>query len=173
MTTEIKKCTLKDIETLQKISIETYADTFGKYNTPENTAAYIDDAYNLPQLTSELMNEYSEFYFMYFDGKLAGYLKVNILEAQSEAMGDDFLEIQRIYIRKHFKRLGLGKQLIELGLKRAQVLSKPRVWLGVWERNYSAQEFYKTFGFEKFSSHKFVMGDSVQTDYILKKELRK
>ena len=110
---------------------------------------------------------------MFLDGKLAGYLKINILDAQSEALGDDFMEIQRIYIRQQFKRLGLGRKLMKLGLERAQALKKPRVWLGVWEKNYSAQEFYKIFGFEKFSSHKFVMGDSVQTDYILKKELRK
>jgi len=173
MTIKVRRCTLADVGTLQKISIETYTDTFGDYNTLENTKAYVDEAYKTETLEQELQNNNSEFYFMFLDGKLAGYLKINILDAQSEALGDDFLEIQRIYIRKQFKRLGLGRKLMELGLQRAEALKKPRVWLGVWEKNYSAQEFYKVFGFEKFSSHKFVMGDSVQTDYILKKELRK
>ncbi|KRN99318.1 protease synthase and sporulation negative regulatory protein pai 1 [Companilactobacillus kimchiensis] len=163
---------MQDLATLQAISIETYTDTFGEFNTPANTKAYIDSAYDLTVLKTEMLNVNSEFYFMYLDEQLAGYLKVNILDAQSELMADDFLEIQRIYIRKPFKRLGLGKKLLELGLDRAQALQKKRVWLGVWEKNFPAQKFYRQMGFERYSEHKFVMGDSVQTDYILKKDLR-
>lgn len=173
MTTEIKKCTLDDLQTLQKLSIETYTDTFKAFNTPENVQAYVDDAYNTEILTSELLNPNSEFYFLYSDGKLAGYLKVNISSAQSEPLGEDFMEIQRIYIRVPFKRMGLGKKLLELGIQRAKAFQKPRVWLGVWEFNMPAQKFYQSMGFERYSSHKFVMGDSTQTDYILKKELEK
>lgn len=173
MTTTIQNVTIDDLSTLRDLSIETYTDTFGEFNTPENLQAYIDDAYDPEILRKELLDNNSEFYFVKVDGQLAGYLKVNILSAQSEPMPDDFLEIQRIYIRKSFKRQGLGKLLLELGLKRAQALGKARVWLGVWENNFAAQKFYQFMGFEKYRSHKFVMGDSVQTDYILKKELRK
>lgn len=172
MTTTIRRCTTQDVETLQKLSIETYTDTFGAFNTASNTQAYIDDAYDIKVLLQELSNPHSEFYFLYQDQELAGYLKVNILDAQSEKMPDDFLEVQRIYIRKQFKRQGLGKMLLELGIKRARDLKRQRVWLGVWEKNFPAQKFYQYMGFERYSSHKFVMGDSVQTDYILKKELR-
>ena len=35
---------------LQEISIETYTDTFGPYNTPENMQAYLVEAYNLEKL---------------------------------------------------------------------------------------------------------------------------
>lgn len=172
MTTKIRRCTTQDVETLRKLSIETYTDTFAAYNTVSNTQAYIDSAYDIKVLLKELSDVHSEFYFLYVDQELAGYLKVNILEAQSEPMADDFLEIQRIYIRKNFKRRGLGKMLLELGLKRAKDLGRKRVWLGVWEKNFPAQKFYQYMGFERYSSHKFVMGESVQTDYILKKELR-
>jgi len=173
MTTTIRRCTVDDLETLQKLSAETYTDTFKPYNTPENMKAYIDDAYNLDTLRQELTDKNSEFYFLYVDDKLAGYLKVNILDAQSEPMDDSFLEVQRIYIRVPFKRLGLGKTLMKLAIERAQALEKPRLWLGVWENNLSAQKFYQAMGFEHYSSHKFVMGTSTQTDYILKKELEK
>lgn len=62
--------------------------------------------------------------------------------------------------------------MLELGLKRAEDLNKSEVWLGVWENNLPAQKFYQYMGFERYSEHKFVMGDSIQTDYILTKELR-
>ena len=37
---EIKQLTIEDAPALQEISIETYTDTFGPYNTPENMQAY-------------------------------------------------------------------------------------------------------------------------------------
>lgn len=173
MTTTIRRCTLDDLETLQKVSAETYLATFGQYNTPENTQAYIHDAYDLDVLRREMTNKNSEFYFLFVDQELAGYLKVNILDAQSEPLDESFMEIQRIYIRVPFKRMGLGKVLMEFAIERARAFKKPHVWLGVWEKNYPAQKFYQSMGFEHYSSHKFVMGTSTQTDYILKKELEK
>ena len=173
MTTTIRKCDLNDLEILQKLSVETYTDTFKKFNTPENLQAYLDEAYDLQVLKTELSDPHAEFYFLYQDKQLAGYLKINILDAQSETMGNDFLEIQRIYIRVPFKRHGFGQQLLDLALKRAHELGMNHIWLGVWENNFPAQKFYQHLGFERYSAHKFIMGDSVQTDYILKKELAK
>ena len=49
---EIKQLTIEDAPALQEISIETYTDTFGPYNTPENMQAYLVEAYNLEKLHS-------------------------------------------------------------------------------------------------------------------------
>jgi hypothetical protein len=63
MTTTIKRCTTQDVETLRKLSIETYTDTFAAYNTVSNTQAYIDSAYDIKVLLKELSDVHSEFYF--------------------------------------------------------------------------------------------------------------
>lgn len=173
MTVEIRECTIQDLEDLQKVSRETFADTFGKFNTVENIKAYLDKAYNLQTLRQEMNNVNSKFYFLYVDKVIAGYLKLNILDAQSEKMPDNYLEIQRIYVRKQFKRQGLGKKLLKLGIKQAEKLEKDFIWLGVWEKNYPALSFYESMGFTRYSEHRFVMGEATQTDYILRKELRK
>ena len=44
-------------------------------------------------------------------------------------------------------------------------------WLGVWERNFKAQDFYYRFGFERFSEHQYITGDTVDTDWLLRKKL--
>jgi len=69
------------------------------------------------------------------------------LNAQSEAIGDNCLEIERIYISKQFKRLGLGTKLLEFGINKAKELNKQSVWLGVWENNLAAQKFYQKMDF--------------------------
>src|SRR5690554_1537806 len=109
MTIRIKQCNREDLEILQEISIETFNDTFKDQNSPENMKAYLERAFNAKQLEKELSNISSEFFFLYFNDELAGYLKVNINDAQSEKMGDESLEIERIYIRNKFQRKGFGK----------------------------------------------------------------
>lgn len=74
---EIKQLTIEDAPALQEISIETYTDTFGPYNTPENMQAYLVEAYNLEKLQKELANPHSDFYFIFVDNQLAGYMKLN------------------------------------------------------------------------------------------------
>lgn len=168
----IKRCTLDDLATLQTVSIETFTDTFAQSNTPQDLADYLEQAYNLTTLRKELLNQHSEFYFIQVNGQVAGFLKINVLDAQTEKMADYFIEIQRIYVRTKFKRQHLGSQLMDLALRRGVELHKHQVWLGVWEKNFTAQKFYESKGFKRFGSHRFCMGDSVQTDYILTKDLR-
>lgn len=171
MTVEIKKCSRKDLRTLQEISVETFHDTFKAQNSPENMKAYMERAFNFTQLEKELSNPSSEFFFIRFQDELAGYLKVNIQDAQSEKMGDASLEIERIYIRTKFQRRGLGKDLMDKAMEVAVRLNKKVIWLGVWERNENAIEFYKNRGFVQTGVHSFYMGDEEQKDLILTKTL--
>ncbi|WP_430828431.1 GNAT family N-acetyltransferase, partial [Enterococcus faecalis] len=111
---EIKQLTIEDAPALQEISIETYTDTFGPYNTPENMQAYLVEAYNLEKLQKELANPHSDFYFIFVDNQLAGYMKLNRETAQTEPMGPEKLEVERLYILPAFKGKKLGTQLLEL-----------------------------------------------------------
>ncbi|WP_276356722.1 GNAT family N-acetyltransferase [Cohnella caldifontis] len=171
MAVNIKKCTMEDLGLLQEISVETFHDTFKHQNSEENMQAYLEKAFNLDQLKKELSNRFSEFYFIYSENEMAGYLKVNAQDAQSEKMGDDSLEIERIYIRSKFHKQGLGKCLIHKAIELAKEKKKTKVWLGVWEKNEGAIGFYKKMGFVESGAHSFFMGDEEQTDLIMAKTL--
>lgn len=173
MTIKITKCHLENVQVLQEISIETFNDTFSNQNSADNMKAYIDRAFTMKQLESELANRSSQFYFISIDNEVAGYLKVNIDDAQSETMGDDFLEIERIYIRNKFQRKGLGKYLIDQAIEIAEEQNKNNIWLGVWENNDNAIRFYEKLGFVQTGVHSFYMGDEEQLDIIMTKKLIK
>jgi ribosomal protein S18 acetylase RimI-like enzyme len=59
------------------------------------------------------------------------------------------------------------QQCIDIALEKEKEL----LWLGVWEHNHRAIGFYKKWGFEKFSTHTFMLGNDAQTDWLMKKEL--
>ena len=167
MTIKIKKCNREDLEILQEISIETFNDTFENQNSPENMKAYLEAAFNSKRLEKELSNRSSQFFFVYFNEAVAGYLKVNTNKAQSEEMGDESLEIERIYIKNNFQKHGIGKYLLNKAIEIAMERNKNKIWLGVWEKNENAIAFYKKMGFVHTDSHSFYMGDEEQIDLIM------
>ncbi|MGU3470496.1 GNAT family N-acetyltransferase [Paenibacillus sp. D51F] len=171
MTISIQKCILDDLRKLQEISFETFTETFKDQNSPENLNAYLDRAFNLNQLEMELSISFSQFLFVYFNHEVAGYLKVNTNDAQSEEMGDEALEIERIYIKKIFQGHGLGKYLLNTAIETAMERDKKKIWLGVWEKNENAIAFYKKMGFVQTGSHSFYMGDEEQIDFVMTKTL--
>ncbi|WP_342431780.1 GNAT family N-acetyltransferase [Neobacillus sp. FSL H8-0543] len=171
MNIKIKKCTLVDSPKLQEISYETFNETFKHQNSPENMNAYLERAFNLKQLEKELSNSSSQFFFVYFNNEVAGYLKVNSNDAQSEEMDDESLEIERIYIKSKFHKHGLGKYLLNKALEIAMESNKKKIWLGVWEKNENALAFYKKMGFVQTGAHSFYMGDEEQMDLIMTKTL--
>ena len=171
MTVKLKSCTLENLKTLQEISIGTFDETFRAQNSPENMSAYFEKAFNLEQLESELSHPSSQFFLVYYDDEVAGYLKLNTNEAQSEEMGNDALEIERIYVKNKFQKLGLGKYLFNIAMGIAKDSGKKKIWLGVWEKNENAIAFYKKIGFVQAGAHSFYMGDEEQTDLIMTKSL--
>ena len=171
MTINIKHCTLEDSHKLQEISYDTFNDTFNHQNSPENMKTYLERAFNLNQLEKELSNRSSQFFFVYFNKEVAGYLKVNTDDAQSENLGDDSLEIERIYIKNKFQKQGLGKILFNKACELAMERNKKKIWLGVWEKNENAIAFYKKMGFVQTGAHSFYMGDEEQTDFIMIKTI--
>ncbi|WP_209125637.1 GNAT family N-acetyltransferase [Alkalihalobacillus sp. BA299] len=172
MTVKIKKCNIEDLQMLQEISIETFNDTFKEQNSPKIMKAYLERAFNLKQLEKELSKISSEFFFVYVNNEVAGYLKVNTNDAQSEEMGEEALEIERIYIKNKFQKHGLGKYLLNKAMEIAMERNKKKIWLGVWEKNENAIAFYKKMGFVQSGAHSFYMGDEEQMDFIMTKTLR-
>lgn len=171
MTAMIQKCALNDLQELQKISVETFTETFQEHNTPEHLQTYLEKAYHLDQLKQELANPQSQFFFIYIGQEAAGYLKINTGQAQTEKMDEDALEIERIYVRKKFHKHGLGKQLLQKAIDLALALEKKNIWLGVWEENENAIGFYKKKGFIQTGAHSFFMGNDEQVDLIMTKNL--
>ena len=168
----IRPCDIADIETLRNIAWQTYDDTFRHFNEPANMDAYLASAFNREKLQAELGNPHSRFFFLLSEGAVAGYLKVNDADAQTDARDPRGLEIERIYVKRDFQGLGLGKALIGKALEIAREKKKAFVWLGVWEKNGNAIAFYTKMGFSPVGTHDFFMGAERQTDIIMRKEVQ-
>lgn len=167
----IRKCVMEDLEELRNIAYQTFDETIRAQNKKENIDNYLLRTFTKEKVLKEFQNPNSFFYFIFHKESLAGYLKLNIQDAQTECYEGNNLEIERIYILNQFQKLGLGKQLYDKSIEVAKALSCDHIWLGVWEKNYNAIAFYEKLGFEKIDAHSFYMGDEKQIDYIMMKHL--
>lgn len=170
---EIKKASLSDIEILQKIGKQTFIETFAAVNTPENMANYLEESFNTNQLTTELNNPDSQFYLAILENEVIGYLKINFGKAQTESINDNALEIHRIYVLKQFHGKKIGQLFVDKVLEIVNEYPAEYIWLGVWEENHRAIAFYTKNGFAEFDKHIFTLGDDVQTDLLMKLQLKK
>lgn len=172
-TIEIIKASVSDLETIQKISIQTFIETFAAVNTPENISNYIKDSLNTAQLTTELNNANSQFYIAYSNDEVVGYLKINFGDAQTEAINGNTLEVQRIYVLQSFHGKNIGQLLLDEVKKIAKNTAVDFIWLGVWEENHRALRFYTKNEFVVFDKHVFTLGNDEQTDLLMQLRIPK
>lgn len=165
----LRKASLQDLVQLQQIGRQTFFETFAASNSEQNLNAYLEEGFSLAKLTAELQNPNSMFYFAELDHAFIGYLKVNTGPAQTELQDEHALEIERIYVLQAYHGKKVGQLLYEKALQLAQQAKASYLWLGVWEKNPRAIQFYRKNGFVEFDKHTFIVGDDVQTDLMMKR----
>jgi ribosomal protein S18 acetylase RimI-like enzyme len=169
---KIEKIGLDAIDQLQKISKHTFYETFAAQNEEENMQQYLAEGFSKDKLTLELQNIDTEFYFASIDEQVVGYLKINFGQAQTELQGEKSLEIERIYVTKEYHGKNVGQLLYDKAIEVAKNKQMNFVWLGVWEENPRAINFYKKNGFVAFDKHTFKLGNDAQTDIMMKLQLK-
>lgn len=168
---DVKKVTLNNIDQLQHISRQTFYETFSAGNSEQNMTKYLNEGFSIEKLTAELSDNNSEFYFAVLDNNVIGYLKLNFGQSQTELQDEKALEIERIYVLKEFHGKKVGQLLYDKAIQIARQKNADYVWLGVWEENPRAINFYKKNGFVEFDKHIFKLGDDEQTDIMMKLKL--
>lgn len=163
----VRRVKADEIESLQLISRRTFYETFWMSNSHQDMIDYLENSLSLEALSRELENPNSEFYFLFLDAESAtdfepaAYLKLNFLN----------VELERIYVLSKFQCKGIGRYLLDFSIQLALSRRAPILWLGVWERNYNAIDFYKQNNFQEFGKHTFRLGQDLQTDILMQKIL--
>jgi ribosomal protein S18 acetylase RimI-like enzyme len=168
---EIHKVTEAQLLELQEISRQTFYEAFSAVNSEEDMAMYLEHSLSIEKLSAELSNENTEFYFAQLNDQVIGYLKLNTNDAQTDLQDEQALEVERIYLLIEYASKGVGQLLMEKAYQVAQLKKAEYIWLGVWEHNTKAIQFYKRNGFSEFGSHMFKLGNDDQKDILMKRQL--
>jgi ribosomal protein S18 acetylase RimI-like enzyme len=168
---EIIKVQPSGLTTLLAISKQTFYDAFLHLNNPADIEAYVTSAFNADKLLAELTNTFSAFYFAMLNRQAVGYIKLNYSSAQTEFQHENSVEIERIYVLADQQGKKIGNRLLDFAIDIAIKNKLQYIWLGVWDKNFNAIRFYERNGFKMFDSHPFTLGNDLQTDLLMKREL--
>jgi len=160
-----------DAKMLSELGARTFYDTFAKDNTPENIEAYLKRSFSPEIQLGELSQPQVVFLIAEMEGSPTGYAQL-ILNSSDEAIKRiKPLEIRRIYASQEYLGKGVGKELMLAIISEARLQGCDCVWLGVWEKNQRAIDFYKKWGFREVGTHIFSVGDDPQNDLVMELEL--
>jgi diamine N-acetyltransferase len=168
---QIRRATPTDAALLSELGRQTFTEAFADQNNPEDFEQYLSQAFAEKQLQTELQSGNEMFFIAFSDEVPAGYAKLRTKELPPEIAHLQAIELQRMYVLADFQGRKAGRLLMQTCLEEAEKQGFEAVWLGVWEHNVKANDFYKRWDFEKFGEHVFHVGNDPQTDWLLFRKL--
>lgn len=167
----IRKAEQQDLADLLKLAISIFRVTFESANNPEDFKIYMDEAFTEEKINSEFKEAGSQFFVALEGDTIIGYARLRENDEVNHLLGPSNIELQRLYVDIPRQGKGIANQIMATCEAFALANNKEWIWLGVWEHNPKAQHFYRKLGYEKFSEHRFMLGNDPQTDWLMKKRL--
>ncbi len=173
MEINIRRVTIDDVSTLSVLARQTFYDTFTGTCSEEDMQGFLDKFYSREQLGKELKDEASFCFFAKVDSEPVAYLQFKEDYEHFPLMKKwKAFELKRIYVLNGYQGKGIAQALMDFFLNFATESKYEVVWLGVWEHNLRAQNFYEKYGFKNSGhTHDFPIGNTPQTDIWLWKFL--
>lgn len=168
----IRQASLEDAKLISVLASATFYEAYFEQDESANLASYIQDAFDLEVVRSEITDAKSTFFVLLLNGMAVGYARL-IAGSTLDCIRStsSVIELKRIYLIERMWGTGLGKLLLEHCLNYAADRGFDALWLGVWDENVRAQSFYQKFGFREVGTIAFPYGDVVGTNLVLEKTL--
>ena len=163
----IRYGTSDDAAMLAEMGAKTFHETFAKDNTPENMDAYLKISFSPEIQLAELSTSEIIFLIAEVEGVPVGYAQLILNSSDETIQGTRPLELRRIYADQGHLGKGVGKALMQGTIDEARQRNCDCVWLGVWEKNQRAIDFYRRWGFRNVGTHIFSVGNDPQNDFIM------
>ena len=169
---QIRFATGKDAELIADMSRQTFYDTFASQNTPGDMDKFLNEQFTREALMKEVGAKDNIFLLAFDEDQPVGYVRLRENNNPPSLGSANAIELARIYALSNSVGKGVGKALMAKCIEIAVNSKREFIWLGVWEKNQRAIDFYTKWGFEKFADHDFILGNDVQKDWLMKKKIQ-
>ncbi len=134
--------------------------------------SFLSQAYNPEALEAELQEDGAISFMAWYGEEAVGFVRLRRNPEVAHVLGENSIEIQRLYVHPRHQGKKIGSLLMQQSVDHARQSGCEWIWLGVWEHNYRAQEFYQQWNFERFGEHVFQMGDDPQIDWLFRLRIK-
>jgi ribosomal protein S18 acetylase RimI-like enzyme len=163
----IRQATPSDARALAVLAERTFRDTFEAMNSAEDMALHCKATYGEALQHAEISDPAMHTLVCEEEGTLIAFAQLRWVHTPACVVARHPGEIQRLYVAAAWHGKGIAQQLMSACLRELEMRACDTVWLGVWEKNWRAQAFYRKFGFTEAGDHVFQLGSDPQRDIIL------
>lgn len=165
----IRQVEEKDLARLAVSARKFFDQAFAADNDPAVMADYMDRVFTEAQFLREFHEAHSRFILAEDGDVIMAYARIRASKEADDLLFGSSLELQRFYLDPSVHGTGLADRLMQICLSYCAHVDW--LWLGVWEKNPRAIRFYARYGFEKFGTHTFRMGEEDQIDWLMRKRI--
>ena len=168
----LRRATLADAKSLAAIGAATFAETFAQLYPTQDLEAFLATAYGVDATRADLADPAKACWLVEDAGRFVGHALAGPCALPHPEVTPDCLELKRLYLLKTHQNGGTGAALFRLTLDWMEAHGHRDLWIGVWSENLGAQRFYARAGFEKVGEYGFVVGNTTDHEFILRRAAR-
>lgn len=164
---DIRPATHEDAEALSRLAVTGYTDTFGHLYTKENLDSHMEKTCS-PAYFRQALDEGDVILLAFVEEQLAGYVKAGALGLPVQG-AENASELHRLYVLEAYHGQQIGRALMEAAMALPPLNGASEIYLGVWENNVKAQQFYARYGFKPHGEYLYYVGTHADREFIYKR----
>lgn len=162
----IRVATTADLANLRKLAIDAFINAYAVFNKETDMQQYLNENFSEDVLRAELTNPEIVILVAEQENEVLGYVKL-VPGGSEDLKFIRPIEIARLYSAVHAIGNGIGKKLVAAVRDFARKNNYDGIWLGVWQKNFRAVNFYQREGFRITGVTVFKLGNDVQDDFVM------
>lgn len=164
----IRPATPHDINHLVELATDTFRETYRLLDDPDDIEAYVAETFT-PQSFAAILQDPSSVLLVALDreGQYIGYTHIAHSTPPPCVTGPAPVELARLYLRQSVIGKGYGTALMQAVHAVARRAGCKTVWLGVYDRNEHARNFYMRWGFVDVGTKDFLFGGQWYADPVM------
>jgi ribosomal protein S18 acetylase RimI-like enzyme len=162
----IRRAEARDVRLISALSITTCYEAYFELDPPHDLADYCFNFLN-PEKTGIEFDDPDSTFLIAETGRAAvGFVKLRENHPVDCLNGRKAIEIQRIYVLERMKGRAVGRRLFEASVAVGREKGYETLWLGVWDKNISAQRFYERLGMANIGTTGFTDGKNDFVNFV-------
>jgi diamine N-acetyltransferase len=162
----IRHARTEDATLLASFATQAFTDTYRELSDAQEIADYVAEHFQPEVVAGVIQDPACTTLLAWVGEQLAGYAILKAESAPDCVTGPAPLKLWRIYLGAGFIGQGLGARLMQAVHEQARQRGARTLWLGVYDRNVRAVEFYERFGFAKVGGQEFMFGGQIYIDPV-------
>lgn len=171
MEVTIRQVKPEETAELAKLSADLFFETFVDSNSTEDMELYLEESFNVEKIRLELVDPNTYCFYATKNSMPIGTIKLILHQNHASFIGIKTVEVSRLYVAKEYHNQKIGAALMQFAIDFSLKNRAEKLWLGVWEHNQKAIAFYQKWGFVKTGVHNFQLGNDLQHDWLMEKDL--